>query len=66
MLRIIYEELKLKEKQNFCRARKTQIPVPVTARFKMWVCSRSLAEIVGSTPAGCMDVCLLRVLCVFR
>jgi hypothetical protein len=31
-------------------------PVPVTARSKSWVCSRSLACIVGSNPAGIMDV----------
>jgi len=40
--------------------------VPVTARSKAWFCGRSLAEIVGSNPAGGMDVCLLCVLCVVR
>ena len=35
------------------------MPIPVAARSKVWVCSRSLAGIVGSNPAGCMDVCLL-------
>jgi len=34
-------------------------PIPVTARSKVWVCSRSLAGIVGSNPAGGMDVCFL-------
>jgi len=34
-------------------------PVPVAARSKAWVCGRSLAEIMGSNPAGGMDVCLL-------
>jgi hypothetical protein len=34
-------------------------PIPVAARFKAWVCGRSLAGIVGSNPAGGMDVCLL-------
>jgi len=38
----------------------------VAARSKAWVCSRSLARIVGSSPAGSMDVCLLRDLCVVR
>jgi len=33
-------------------------PVPVDARFMAWVCGRSPAEIVGSNPAGGMDVCL--------
>jgi len=33
------------------------LPVPVAARSKAWVCGRSLAEIVGSNPAGGMDVC---------
>ena len=30
------------------------------------VCGRSPAEIVGSNPAGYLDVCLLWVLCVVR
>ena len=42
------------------------MPVPVAARSKAWVCSRSPAEIVGSNPTGGMDVCLLWVLCVVR
>jgi len=33
-------------------------PVPVTARSKAWVYGRSLAGIVGSNPAGDMDVCV--------
>ena len=32
---------------------------PLAARSKAWVCGRSLAGIVGSNPAGGMDVCLL-------
>ena len=32
-------------------------PVPVSVRSKAWVCGRSLAEIVGSNPAGGKDVC---------
>jgi len=34
-----------------------QMPVPVAARSKVWVCGRSLAGIVGSNPTGGMDVC---------
>ena len=34
-------------------------PIPVAERSKAWVCSRSLAGIAGSNPAGGMDVCLL-------
>jgi hypothetical protein len=34
-------------------------PIPVAMRSKAWVCGRSLARIVGSNPAGVMDVCLL-------
>ena len=34
-------------------------PIPAAARSKAWVCDRSLAGIVGSYPAGSMDVCLL-------
>jgi len=33
--------------------------VPVAAQSKVWVCGRSLAGIVGSNPAGRMDVYLL-------
>ena len=33
------------------------MPVPVAARFKAWVCGRSLAGIVGSNSAGAMVVC---------
>ena len=36
-----------------------KLPVPVAARSKAWVCGRSTVEIVGSNPAGGMDVCLL-------
>ena len=39
-----------------------QEPVPVATRSKAWVCGRSPA-IMGSNPAGDMDVCLL---CVVR
>ena len=37
--------------------------VPIAARSEAWVCGSSLAGIVGSNPAGGMDVCLLWVLC---
>jgi hypothetical protein len=33
-----------------------QMPVPVAARSKAWVCSRSLTGIAGSNPTGGMDV----------
>ena len=33
--------------------------IPVAARSKAWVCSRSLDGIVGSNPAGGIDVCLI-------
>ena len=32
------------------------LPIPVAARSEAWVCGRSLAGIVGSNPAGGMDV----------
>jgi len=35
------------------------MPIPVAARSKAWVCGRSVAGIVGSKPAGCMDVVVL-------
>ena len=40
--------------------------IPVAARFKDWVCGRSLVGIVGSNPAEGMDVCLLWVLRVVK
>jgi len=43
-----------------------RVPTPVPERSKPWFCSRSLFGIAGSNPAGDMDVCLLRVLCVVR
>ena len=45
-------------------------PIPTTARSKAWVCGHSIAGIVGSDPAGDMNVscecCVLsgRGLCV--
>jgi hypothetical protein len=39
----------------------TTVPIPVAARSKAWVCGRSLAGIVGSNPAGDMDVCVVFV-----
>jgi hypothetical protein len=39
---------------------------PSGRRSKAEVCGRSPAEIMGSNPAGGMDVCLLSVLCVVR
>jgi len=34
-------------------------PIPAITRSKAWVYIRSLAEIMGSNPAVCMDICLL-------
>jgi hypothetical protein len=42
------------------------LPIPVAAQSEAWVYGRSLTGIVGSSPAGGIDVCLLRVLCVVR
>ena len=33
-------------------------PIPVTARSKAWVCGCSLAGILGSNPAGDMNIYL--------
>jgi len=38
-------------------------PIPVAARSKVWVCGRALAGIIGSNPAGVVDVRLARVMC---
>jgi len=44
----------------------TGSPIQLVAWSKAWVCSRSLAGIAGSNPAGDMDVYLLWVLCVVK
>jgi len=36
------------------------------AQSKMWIFCRPLVEVAGSNPAGGIDACLLRVLCVVR
>jgi hypothetical protein len=40
--------------------------IPVAALSKAWLWGRSLAEIVGSKPAGGMNVCLLWVFSIVR
>jgi len=41
-----------------------QWPFPVAAQSNAWVCGCSLAGIVVSNPAGCVDVLsLVRVMC---
>jgi hypothetical protein len=40
---------------NFCTS---LVRFPVAARWKAWVCVRSLAGILGSNPTGGMDVCV--------
>ena len=42
------------------------VPIPATARFKAWVCGRSLAGVTGSNTTRDMDVCLFWILCVVR
>jgi len=42
---------------NLTASNPSNIPVPVAARSKAWVCGRSPVEIVGSNPTGGMDVC---------
>ena len=37
------------------------LPIPVAVRSKAWVFGRSLTGIVGSNPAGGMDVCVVFV-----
>jgi hypothetical protein len=40
---------------NFVYSNHKNSPIPVAARSKAWVCSRSLDGIAGSNPAGGMD-----------
>ena len=51
---------------NVSLPRAKQSPVSVAARSVTWVYGRSLAGIMGSNPAGVMDVCFLSVLCDVR
>jgi len=41
------------------REKRNKQPFPVAARPQVWICGRSLAGVVGSSPVGGMDVCLL-------
>jgi len=45
---------------------RTNLPVPVAAPSKTWVCGLSPAGSVGSNTTGCMDVCLWWVFCIVR
>ena len=47
-----------------CLSFKSDVPIPVAARYKAWVCGHSLAGIAGSNPTDDIDVCLSWVLCV--
>jgi len=51
-------------KQNFIfyAVEYVHAPIPVATRSKAWICSRSLARIAASNPAGGMDVfpCVVR------
>jgi hypothetical protein len=38
----------------------------MAALCKAWIYGRSVAGFAGSNPAGDIEVCLLRVLCVVR
>ena len=53
-------------KYNLIKVESSYWTIPEAARSKARVYGRSPAEIVGSNPAGGMDVCLLWVLCVVR
>jgi hypothetical protein len=44
---------------TFVPANNYDLPIPVAARSKAWVCCRSLAGTAGSNPVGRIDVCLL-------
>jgi len=42
------------------------LPIPVAALSKEWVCGSPLAGVAGSNPGGGMDVCLFCVVCFLR
>jgi hypothetical protein len=41
-------------------------PIPVAARYKAWVCGRSLVGIASLNTVGSIDVCLLWFLCLVK
>jgi hypothetical protein len=61
---VIYGQhyLRCKNVTDILKIKYISKPVPVKARSTAWVCSRSLADNVGSNPTGGMDVFLLCVL----
>ena len=40
--------------------------IPKSARYNVWVFGLSFAAIAGCNPTGCIDACLLWILCVVR
>jgi hypothetical protein len=49
--------------QNFLILKSNlNLPIPVTARSKAWVCGRSPAGSLGSNPIGSTNICVLCVL----
>ena len=45
----------------FISSKLQNVSISVAARSKAWVCGRSLTGIVGSNPAGSVDVSLVSV-----
>jgi hypothetical protein len=57
---------KNKFKHKYCIFNLRRTEGNLAARSKACVCARSLAEVMGSNPAGGMYVCFLRMLCFVR
>ena len=54
-----YEQQSVLENSHYKLYCDRSMLIPVAMRSKEWVCGHSLTGIVGSNPAGGMDVCLL-------
>jgi hypothetical protein len=50
----------------FLGGKENNLPIPMAARSKAWVCDRSLVGIVGSNPTVGMNICMLCVSCIVR
>jgi hypothetical protein len=59
MMMMMMTEIRSTVFMSLCICNDFKMPIPVTARSKARVCGRFIAGIVGSDPAGGMDVCLL-------
>ena len=59
-----YNKIVIRTQRDGPLQKNLQLPTPVAAPSKLWVCGRSLAAIVDLNLGGGMDVSFLWTLCV--